>query len=317
MLHRLALCSFLVAALACGGKKSDDGKPAAAKPTEPAPVAAKPAEPPPPPAPTYSPEAAKALVGEMAACSSEYGCKPFETLVGFGAAAAPELLTLAGDTAASSDARRMAASALTKIKAPDAGLRLVELGNGVADDSMLQGDLYEAAGASGGQPVFDALIAEYAKAAASTDDDREIPLRDGLRAFPAQSVAWAKDTLAKADKSNQTPQADLITDSATAGDLPAIVEMLGVAKDQMAKHRLAAKAIALGDTAHFGVFVAGLKSKDQYDRSDAANFLADVADKVPADLKPELISLLEAGKAADRGGLTARGYEQALGKLNK
>jgi hypothetical protein len=117
--------------------------------------------------------------------------------------------------------------------------------------------------------------------------------------------------MAKA-KDDQTYYADLITDSATAADLPTIVELLGVTKDLMARHRLAAKAIALGDAAHFDVFVAGLKSKDVYDRSDAANFLADVADKAPAELKAELIELLQKGKAGDSGGLTAMGYDKAL-----
>jgi hypothetical protein len=179
---------------------------------------------------------------------------------------------------------------------------------------MLQGDLYEAAGASGGQAVFDTLIAEFVKAAASTDDDREIPLRHGLGAFPAESVAWVKANMAKA-KDDQTYYADLITDSATAADLPTIVELLGVTKDLMARHRLAAKAIELGDASHFGVFVAGLSSKDEYDRSDAANFLENVADKAPAELKDKLIELLEAGKAGDRGGLTSMGYDGALKKL--
>jgi hypothetical protein len=315
-MHRLAALILLAAALGCGGKKSDDAKPAtappAAKPVEPA---AKPAEPPPPPAPVYSPETAKALVAEMIKCSSDYGCQALDTLVGFGAPAAAELLALAGDTAATTDARGLAASALTKLKASEAGPKLVEIANAIADDRMLQGDLYEAAGASGGQGTFDALIAEYAKARASSDDDREIPLRQGLKAFPAQSVAWAKDNLPKAAKDNQVPEADLITDSATAADLPVVVELLAAAKDPMARHRLAAKAIELGDTSHFGVFVAGLSSKDEYDRSDAANFLENVADKAPAELKDKLIELLEAGKAGDRGGLTSMGYDGALKKL--
>ncbi len=183
-----------------------------------------------------------------------------------------------------------------------------------ADENVHNRKMYEAAGASGGQPVFDALIAEYAKAFASTDDDRDIPLRGGLRAFPAESVAWAKANLPKA-KDDHTAYADLITDSAAAADLPTVVEMLGATKDVMARNRLAAKAIELGDTAHFDVFIVGLKSKDQYDRSDSANFLADVADKAPADKKAELIDLLQKGKAGDQGGLTAMGYDKALKAL--
>ena len=55
-------------------------------------------------------------------------------------------------------------------------------------------------------------------------------LRHGLGAFPAESVAWVKANMAKA-KDDQTYYADLITDSATAADVPTIVELLGVTKD--------------------------------------------------------------------------------------
>jgi hypothetical protein len=157
----------LTAALACG-KKKDDAPPAPAptpKPTEPAAVTP-PAPPPAPAAPTYSPEAAKAAVGELTKCTSEFNCAAFDTLIGFGAKAAPELVALAVDAAATSDARQLAAAALTKLKAPDVGAALIEAANAVKDDSMLQGDLFEAAGASGGQAVFDTLIAEFVKAAA-------------------------------------------------------------------------------------------------------------------------------------------------------
>ena len=123
-----------------------------------------------------------------------------------------------------------------------------------------------------------------------------------------------KSNLPKA-KDNHTGYADLVTDSATAADRPAIALMLGATKDVMARNRLAAKAIELGDQAHFGVFVAGLSSKDVYDRSDSANFLAQVAEHAPADLKPQLIELLTKGKAGDSGGLTAMGYDEALKKL--
>lgn len=316
-LTALAAVLLLSTSLACGKKKSSDGETAApAKPTAPAPAPTPAPAPAPPAAPTYSAEAAKAAVAELGKCTSEYGCAALDTLVGFGAPAAPDLLALAIDAAASADARKIAAAGLIKLKAPDVGAKLIEAANAVKDDSMLQGDLYEAAGASGGQATFDALIAEYGKAIASLDDDRDIPLRGGLKAFPAESVAWVKANLPTA-KANHTGYCDLITDSATAADLATVVELLGATKDLMARHRLAAKAIELGDATHFDVFVAGLSSDDQYDRSDAANFLADVADKAPADLKAKLVELLQKGKAADQGGLTAMGYDAALKKLGQ
>lgn len=311
----LATALLLAATLGCG--KKDKDKSASTKPTEtvaPAPVAPAPTPPPVAAAPTYSPEAARALVSGMVKCASDYGCAEFDALVAFGPKAAPELLTVVRDPAAGKDARVLAVTALTKIKAPEAGLPLIEVANAMTDDSMLQSDLYKAAGASGGQPVFDALIAEYVKAIASTDDNRDIPLRGGLRAFPAESIAWVKVNLPTA-KDDHSSYADLVTDSAVAADLPTVVELLGATKDVMARNRLAAKAIALGDVAHFDVFIAGLKSKDQYDRSDSANFLADVADKAPADKKAELIDLLQKGKAGDQGAYTASGYDEALKAL--
>lgn len=311
----LALAAALgLSASACGKKEEKTDKPAeVTKPAEPPPPVAEPAKPAEPPKAVYSADAAKAAIAELGACSSQYNCAGYKTLVGFGPQAGPDLLAHAGDTTANPASRRLAANAIGELKVPDAGPKLVELGL-ASDDHMFQSDFFEAAGKTGGQATFDALIAAYEKASASLDDDREIPLRAGLRGFPAESVAWAKARLAKAKK-DHTSYADLVTDSAQKTDLPTVVEMLNGTKDVMARNRLAAKAIELGDQAHFAVFVDGLKSKDQYDRSDTANFLADVAEHTPADLKPTLVELLQKGKAADAGGLTAMGYDKALKKL--
>lgn len=312
----------ILGAAGCGKKAAKDqqDKQTNTPPSAPSPaplVAAAPTPPPPPPAPTYSPDAAKQLVATFGDCVIADTCDAYKTLVGFGAQVGPDLLTALADPALPADSKKLVVDALGALKLPDVGPKLVELGSDPAY-ADLQDELFKAAGASGGQAAFDALIGAYDKAIRDSDDDRDIPLRGGLRAFPAESVAWAKDQLAKRkpkDASDATGIADLITDSATTADLPAVVEALGKSKDVMVRDRLAAKAIELGDLTHFDVFVAGLKSKDQYDRSDAAGFLADVADKAPADLKPTLIELLEKGKAGDQGGLTAMGYDEALKKL--
>ncbi|HVV85974.1 MAG TPA: hypothetical protein VHE35_23100 [Kofleriaceae bacterium] len=316
-----ALGAAALLALAACGKKSDKDKAAGPAPTAPAPTAPPATTPPPPPPPpppaAYSPDAAKQLIGKLGGsdCAVSDDCEAYKTLVGFGPKAEPDLLAALSDPAVSNDGKRMAAEALGAMKAADAGPKLVELGM-ASDDVVVESDLFKAAGECGGKPTFDALIAAYAKAIASTDDDHDVPLRDGLRAFPADSVAWAMDQLSKVKKgTDATGYADLVTDSASAADLPGIVDALGKSKDVMVRDRLAAKAIELGDTAHFDVFVAGLSSKDEYDRSDAANFLAEVADKAPADVKPKLVDLLQKGKAADQGGLTAQGYDEALKKL--
>jgi 6,7-dimethyl-8-ribityllumazine synthase len=309
------ITAALLAFAACGGKKkaAEDKE---APPTEVAAPTTPPTPPPPPPPPVYSPEAAKAQIAKLGDCVIPDNCEPYKILVGFGPQVGPDVLAALGDAAVSKEAKRMAAEVIGALKLPDAGPRLIELAS-ASDDHMLQSDLFEAAGASGGQATFDLLVAEYAKAIEDLDDDRDIPLRAGLRKFPAESIAWARAQFAKQGKAapDQTGLADLFTDSAAAADLPAVVESLGKTKDAMARHRLAAKAIELGDTSHFAVFTAGLSSKDEYDRSDAANFLARVADKVPADQKAAFIELLQQAKAGDRGGLTSMGYDEALKKL--
>lgn len=316
----------LLGAAACGGKKEKekDQEPAAGSVAAPAPAPAPStttATPTPPAAPAataYSADAAKQAIAKLGACVITDGCEPYRTLVGFGAAAAPDLLAALADPATEKETRRMAAETLGDLKLPAMGPKLVELGN-TTGDALERGDLYEAAGKSGGQATFDALIAAYAQAIGSVDDDRDIPLRQGLKAFPAESIAWATGAIAAKGKGAPDPTgaADLFTDSATAADLPAIVAALGATKEVMARDRLAAKAIELGDPAHFDVFVAGLSSKDEFDRSDAANFLADVADQAPADVRPKLIELLKKGKAGDEGGLTSMGYDEALKKLGQ
>jgi hypothetical protein len=315
--RKLLATLVLTAAFACGGKKEDkpSAKPADPKmdpkadttATDPKPEAPKPDE-----APKYSPETAKKLASELATCSSEFNCKPFEALVSFGAQGAPELLAVATDASAKIEGRRLAAKALGKIKAPDAGPKLVEAANKL-EDSLAQGDFYEAAGECGGQATFDALIAEFAKATASTEDRREIPLRHGLRKFPAETLAWAKAELPKAKK--QTSVADLVDDTAT--DAAAVQELLGAAKDPMAKNRLAKKAIELGanDPKLWDVFLTNLASKDQYDRADAGNFLAHVVAKVPEDKKAKFVELLKKANEGPKDPMLKGGLEKSLKAL--
>jgi hypothetical protein len=83
----------------------------------------------------------------------------------------------------------------------------------------------------------------------------------------------------------------------------------------MARHRLAAKAIEFGDKDQFAILMKGLRSKNAYDRSDAAGFLADVAADMPEKLKPKAIKLLKSGKKRDHGGITADAFDKALRKL--
>lgn len=316
ILREFLVTLFITAAFACGGKKDDSSsaQPADPKtdPTSPKTTTDPNPEPPKAEAPRYSPELAKKHAAELASCSSEYNCKPFDALVAFGAQAAPELIALAIDGSAKIEARRLAAKALGKAKVADAGPKLVEAANKL-DDSLAQGDFYEAAGECGGQPTFDALIAELGKAMASSDDGREIPLRKGLRKFPQETTAWAKAALAKAKE--PVTIADLVDDNAT--DMAMVQELLPATKDLMARNRLAKKAIELGatDPKLWDVFLQALASEDQYDRSDAGNFLAPVVAKVPADKKAKLVELLKKATEGPKDPMLKGGLETSLKAL--
>jgi len=313
MRRSIIIVVLALAPFGCGKKQDDKAGPGATEPAKP--VAPEPSkvEPAKPAKAAYTPEAAKQHVAELAKCSSQYSCPAFDTLVGFGPAAAPELLAVAVDDKAPLEQRRMAVAAIGAVKAPEVGVKLIEAANKL-EDSLAQGEFYDAAGKSGGQPVFDALITEYAKAAASTDDNREIPLRHGLGAFPKETVAWAKDALPKQPK-QQVAIADLIDDVAT--DQAVVLALLPAAKEPMAKHRLAKKAIELGasDPKLWDVFLAGLASADQYDRSDAGNFLESVVSKVPAELKPRFVELLKKALAGPKDPMLNGGLEKSLAAL--
>lgn len=311
--RKLLATLILTTAFACGGKKED--KPSA-KPTDPkAETTAtdpKPEAPKPDEAPKYSPENAKKLAAELAACTSEIGCKAYEALASFGAQASAEMLASATDASVPLESRVLAAKILGKAKVADAGPKLVEAGNKV-DNSLRQSDFYGAAGECGGQATFDALIGEYAKAITSSDDDREIPLRAGLRKFPAESLAWAKAELPKTKE--QSSVADLVDDTAT--DAAAVQELLGIAKDPMARNRLAKKAIELGasDPKLWDVFLTSLASKDQYDRADAGNFLSHVVAKVPEDKKAKFVELLKKANEGPKDPMLKGGLEKSLKAL--
>src|SRR5207244_5671000 len=110
-----------------------------------------------------SPDAAKKAIGELATCTSQYGCKAFDALAGFGAAAGGDLLALAGDTTRPIEQRRLAAVLIGQAKVPDAGPKLVELAmaldNKDVKQSLATSDYFEAAGMCGGDATFAALAA--------------------------------------------------------------------------------------------------------------------------------------------------------------
>lgn len=299
----------------CGGKKEE---PAPATEPAPAPVSA-PEEPgaaeadtAAPEAPKYSPEAAAKLVTAMEACEYDFNCDAYEPLVAFGPDAGPQLLALAMDESKPAKGRGVAILALgaTKSKVDVAALYASVK---KADDYSLSSAFEKGVGgfATGDEAFRDAMRKEYA------ESDDVMSARHVLQALPG-TVDWALAQLeAEHAEDVEVRYADLVWDLAKAEELPRIQGLLNgeQLKDPMARHRLAAKAIQLGDASRYGILLDGLASDDQYNRADAANFFSEVAKDVPADQKAKAIELLKAGLAKDAGGLTASGYQKSLKAL--
>lgn len=302
------LLSSLSLAAACSKSEDKATKPAA-EPT--APKATEPTLPETPRAAVYSAEAGAAALAEMAKCESPYSCDSLETVVGFGTNVSKELSAIATDSSKAKPAREVALAGLKKIKDPTVGMALFEAAK-TEEDSSLQRGLFGTAGASGGDDTFTAMITHYA-----SDESKEhrTAMRSGLREFGGKALSeWVYANYPE-EKENQVRYADLVVEADEGADAAKVVALLGKTKHIMAGHRLAMVAVKLGDESQISVLIDGLKSSDQYDRSDAANFLEDVADKIPADRKQEVIDLVTAAKAKDAGGLTAMGYDKVLKKL--
>lgn len=309
MIHRTLLVATLGLAVTAGCKKDkNDGDPPPAAKADPAAVTPSTPE---PAAVTYSEEKATALVGELGACTNQFSCEPLKTLISFGDKASGALADIAVDTGKSKEQRQIALHGLAEIKDPAVGVRLFEAGK-TEEDFILRGDLFKTAGASGGDETFAAMIADY-----SSDASKEYrtELGFGVKAFDKATVfGYASSNYPDAAK-EQVRFANLVQDSAT--DAAAVQPLLDKTKDPMARHRLASAMVALGDIAKLDILIAGLGSKDEYDRSDAGNMLARVVDRVPADRKAEVIDLATKAKARDKGGLTSMGYDKILKALSK
>jgi hypothetical protein len=280
---------------------------AAPKPTEPA----KAPEPAKPKAIEYSAETAAKLIGDMEKCEYDFNCKAYKPLVSFGKKVSADLAKFATDAAKPAKARAIAAKALITIKDPAVGKQMLEAAR-KEKDFMLRDKLYSAAAAGGSDEIFNDLTKLYLSKAGK---EHQMQIRAGIRLYQKKALDWAIEKLPKTKKNQQVEVADIIVDLADKDSLKAIQGLIPKVKDIMARHRLASKAIALGDKGKFDILIKGLKSKDQYDRSDAANFLAGVIKQLPADKKAEVIKLLKAAKKKDRGGLTAMGYNKCLKAL--
>lgn len=296
----------------CGEKKpsTTEEKPAAANMAEPAKEPATPEPAKAEPA-AYSEDAAKKLVAQLEQCDSDIGCEAYKPLVAWGAKVAPQLAAVAVDAAKPAKGRAVAAKALVEIKDPATGKAVIEAAK-AEQDFMLRSALFEAAGASGNDEVL-ALAGAYLLTEKGWD--ARVEVNKAIVPFGKKAFDWASAQIAKVKPTVQSALADVIADTAQAGDLPALQALIGKIKDPMSQHRFARRAIELGDLAQFDVLVRGLTGKDEYDRSDAGNMLGEVIDKLPADKKDRVIEVVKAAKAKDQGGLTSAGYDTILKKL--
>lgn len=260
----------------------------------------------------YSPEAAAKLLAAADTCVVYLACDSYKPLVAFGAPVAPELVKVAADKAAKVSVRELAAHAIIDIGAPEGGEALYAAAK-AEDNITLKLTLFEAAGATKTDAVFEAAKKDL------FSKDKKVGLSEvlaTLRPFGVKALTWAADGLETAKAGpEQYRYAAVIRDTATAAELPVVVELLAKTKDVMAKQHLASTAVKLGDASHLEVLYAGLSSKDEYERADAGNMLADVVDQVPDADRAKVIDLVSAAKAKDKGGLTSMGYDRILKKL--
>jgi hypothetical protein len=303
MKHLSLLIGAALLASACGkseAPKAAEPAPAAEAPAAaaaaPAAPAAPSAEAPAAAAPaTYSAEAAAKLLTEMEACKSKFNCPSFKTLVGFGQPAAAELAKLATDAAKPAGARGLAAEALTEIKDPAQGVALFAAAK-AETSSRLRRDLFEAAGASGSEEVLKAA-GEFLL----TEDGykKRLELSKAIVPFGAKASAWAAQMLAdpKVKETFHVALADIIKDTAQKDDLAKVQELLKSTKDQMAKHRLAVKALELGDATAIEVMWAGMADKDEFVVLDAALQIGGAAKSLSPEHKAKAVELLTAAQA--------------------
>lgn len=303
-----AALALAVAVPAC--KKAEERQaPSTAEKAEPEPAMepAPPMDPPPAPAPA---DPAK-LLADLEKCESELSCDAYKPLVALGAKVSASLAKIATDAGKPAKAREVAAKALAEIKDPAQGKALLDAAK-AEKDFMLRGELFAAAGASGNPEVLAAAGAHLV-----TDEgwDQRIEVRKAIAPFGKKAFEWALGQLGAVKESRETAIADVLAETATDADLAALKPLLGKAKDPMSRNRIASRLVALGDLAALEVLYKHLADKDVYVRSDAGNFLAPVAAKVPAADKKKVVDLVTAAKAKDQGGLTSRGYDDLLKAL--
>ena len=301
-MRKFTLIVLVLAVVACKNKEADKAPVEATKPVD---EVVAPKEQPPAATP-------KELAAKLAACSGYVECSNLQKgLDTGGAAIAPDLVKVAVDTKRPKEAREVAAKALVASKTTGTGMALFDAAK--ADtDFLIRGPLYEAAGASGDEAVFTAAGAHLLTQAGW--DDR-IQVSKALHPFGKKTFDWAAAEIVKTKKfSHVSTYGDLIANTATAAELPAVEKLLAAIKEPMARNHLAAAAAKLGSTTAFDVLLANLGSKENLERNDAGSQLASAVDKVPADKKAAFAAAVEKAKASDTAR-TMTPWDEILGKL--
>ena len=250
-----------------------------------------------------------ALLDELARCELHFECEVYQPLVDRGDEATEALVAFAVSAEQPTKARQVALRALREIADPDAGMPLIRAARKRRELPLLA-DLFEAAGAGRGDKAFAALTDYYRSKDGAL---YTVQIRRGLSAYGKRAFEWAADELTSAD-ADAAALADIVSDTATEAEADRVGKLLATTKDRLARHRLAATAIRLGDGAQFSVLINGLKAKNQFDRADAALRLATVVEKLGEKRRAAVVGLLKKARKRDKSGVTT-GYDKALAAL--
>lgn len=299
---------FLALALtACGGESADSPNTSTADTT-----ASQPVE---PEKPAYSAAEADKLAAKLGECDSPYGCEALDQLIAFGADAIPNLTKVATDGAQSEQARENALYGLQEIGENPGGRELYEAGK-ESEDAGMRRELFGAAAVTTDPALLDEML-DYAISAEAAKAEQETELLIGLKeANSAQVMQWVRGK-DKFSKKEEIPAANLIQDHAAESDLDFVKGLIESFKDPMAKNRLGLCLIDLGDMSGFDPLFKSMKSGDKYDRSDAAGFFVEAADKCPDDRKEEAVKLLKKIKDENVNPYYAGKITKAIEALEK
>lgn len=255
----------------------------------------------------YSPEAAEAALAKLPTCDRRSFCSATQTLLGFGASAAPELIAYVTEPSHAIRHQLIAAEMLGSAKVAAAGPVLVALAERLQDPSF-----YTAAGRCGGDATFTALTQAYGTT------HRETVL-EGIMAGPRDWLPWAIDQLASIPRERDGRFLAGIHRLATKADRPLLAEAALQARAPMPDltHRtfLASLALSFGppDPALWDLMIEGLRSEDREVRSRTASSAAHL--ELPSDRRAAVVELVRSARDREPDPSQRRALDGALQRL--